>query len=307
MPQHPWIDDLSTWFAASARDLPWRAAGTTPYGVLVSEVMLQQTPVARVVPAYLQWLERWPTPTALAADAPGEAVRMWGRLGYPRRALRLHAACTVVVERFGGSLPTTVDGLLSLPGVGDYTARAVAAFALRQRHPVVDTNVRRVVARVVEGVADAAVARRDLALVASLLPDADEAAAVASIALMELGALVCTARSPRCTACPVASSCSWLARGAPALAVPVKRPQAYAGTDRQVRGLLLAALRDSPGPVTAQLLEGCWHEPVQRARALDGLVADGLVDPLPDGRYALPGGSSARTASTSSASASLRR
>jgi A/G-specific adenine glycosylase len=287
MPQ--WIDQLTAWYADNARDLPWRAPGTTPYAVLVSEVMLQQTPVARVVPAYDAWLARWPTPAALAAEPAGEAVRMWGRLGYPRRALRLHAACTAVVAQFGGELPTTVPELLGLPGVGDYTARAVAAFALRQRHPVVDTNVRRVVARIVEGVADAAVTKRDLALVEGLLPETGEAAATASIALMELGALVCTARTPRCPACPVSGSCAWLARGAPALASPVTRTQAYAGTDRQVRGRLLAVLRDSRDPVEAGVLAQVWDEPVQRSRALDGLVADGLVDPLSDGRYALPG------------------
>ena len=284
----PWIDTLMTWYAGAARDLPWRRPGTSPYAVLVSEVMLQQTPVTRVVPAYEAWLERWPTPAALAADSPGEAVRMWGRLGYPRRALRLHAACVEVTTRYGGELPTTVAELLTLPGVGDYTARAVAAFALRQRHAVVDTNVRRVVARVVEGVADAAVTKRDLVLVGGLLPPEDEAAATASIALMELGALVCTARAPRCTACPVRIDCAWHAAGSPALDAPVKRPQAFAGTDRQVRGLLMAVLRGSKHPVTGAELDAVWHEPVQRARALDGLVADGLVDPLPDGRYALP-------------------
>ena len=283
-----WIRALTDWYAVAARDLPWRRPGTSPYAVLVSEVMLQQTPVARVVPAYEAWLERWPTPAALAADSPGEAVRMWGRLGYPRRALRLHATCVAVTTRYGGQLPTTVPELLTLPGVGDYTARAVAVFSLRQRHPVVDTNVRRVVARLVEGVADAPVAKRDLALVELLLPSDDEAAAIASIALMELGALVCTARAPRCGSCPVAGSCAWFAAGAPALDAPVKRPQAFAGTDRQVRGLLLALLRDSHEPVPGAVLETAWEEPVQRARALDGLVADGLVDPLPDGRYALP-------------------
>jgi A/G-specific adenine glycosylase len=289
MPQHPWIDEVAAWYSHAARELPWRAPGTTPYQVLVSEVMLQQTPVSRVIPTYDAWLERWPTAADLAAAPSGEAVRMWGRLGYPRRALRLHAACTEVVGRFGGELPTTVPELLSLPGVGDYTARAVAAFALRQRHPVVDTNVRRVVARVVEGVADAAVTKRDLLLVEGLLPDADEAAAVASIALMELGALVCTARAPRCPVCPVSQDCSWLAGGAPELAVPTRRPQGYAGTDRQVRGRLLAVLRDSHEPVEGDLLVQVWDEPVQRARALDGLIADGLVDPLPDGRFSLPG------------------
>ncbi len=252
----------------------------------MSEVMLQQTPVARVVPAYTAWIARWPTAAHLASAPSGEAVRAWGRLGYPRRALRLHAACLAVVERYGGQLPETVEELLTLPGVGDYTARAIAAFALQQRVPVVDTNVRRVVARLVEGTADAPVARRDLALVEGLLPQAG--AATASIALMELGALVCTARAPRCPACPVAGDCRWLALGSPPLAHPVRRPQGYAGTDRQVRGRLLGVLRDADGAVPADLLAQVWDEPVQRARALDGLVADGLVDPLPDGTYALP-------------------
>jgi A/G-specific adenine glycosylase len=288
MPGSPLVDAVTVWYAGAARDLPWRAPGTSAWAVLVSEVMLQQTPVSRVLPAYDAWLTRWPTAAALAADEPGEAVRMWGRLGYPRRALRLHAAAVAIVERHGGELPTALADLLDLPGVGDYTARAVAAFAHRQRQPVVDTNVRRVVARAVEGVADAAVTRRDLATVEALLPDDGEAAAVASVALMELGALVCTSRAPRCDDCPIAADCAWLVRGRPPLDVAVRRPQAYAGTDRQVRGRLLAVLRDAHGPVPAEALEAAWDQPVQRARALDGLVADGLVDPLPDGRLALP-------------------
>ncbi len=281
-------DEVAQWFGREARDLPWRRPGTSAWAVLVSEVMLQQTPVARVVPAYEAWLARWPTPAALAVEASGEAVRMWGRLGYPRRALRLHAASVAIVERYDGEPPRAVEALLTLPGVGDYTARAVAAFAYRQRTPVVDTNVRRVVARLVEGVADAAVTRADLALVAALLPPDDEPAAVASAALMELGAVVCTARAPRCPSCPVAHRCAWLANGQPALAVPVKRPQGYAGTDRQVRGRLLGVLRDADGPVAHHLLAQVWAEQVQRDRALASLVTDGLVVALPEQRYALP-------------------
>lgn len=281
-------DAVTRWYAGAARDLPWRRPGTTPYAVLVSEVMLQQTPVARVVPAHEAWLERWPTPGALAAAEPGDAVRMWGRLGYPRRALRLHAAAAAVVERHGGELPLTVPELLALPGVGSYTARAVAAFAHRQRHAVVDTNVRRVVARTVEGVADAAVTSRDLALVDTLLPADDEAAAVASVAFMELGAVICTARAPRCPVCPVLDRCAWVLAGRPPLDAPVRRPQTYAGTDRQVRGRLLGVLRDADAPVEGSLLEQVWDDRVQRARALAGLVADGLVEPLADGRFALP-------------------
>ena len=282
---------VSAWYAQHARDLPWRRPGVDAWSVLVSEVMLQQTPVARVLPAYDSWVRRWPTAAALAADAPGEAVRMWGRLGYPRRALRLHAAAAAVVEHHDGVLPRTVPELLALPGVGDYTARAVAAFAYRDRVPVVDTNVRRVVARVVQGRADAPVTRADLALVEALLPPDPQQAATASVAFMELGALVCTARAPRCDQCPVQADCSWLAAGRPGLPAPVRRAQGFAGTDRQVRGRLLQALRDSPGPVGADVLAATWGEPEQRARALAGLVADGLVDPLPEGRYGLPGSS----------------
>ena len=142
---------LTDWYAVAARDLPWRRPGTSPWAVLVSEVMLQQTPVARVEPVWQQWVARWPRPGLLAAEPAGEAVRAWGRLGYPRRALRLHAAAGALGQRYAGELPRTVPELLTLPGVGDYTARAVAVFAHRQRHPVVDTNVRRVVARAVQG------------------------------------------------------------------------------------------------------------------------------------------------------------
>ena len=230
-------------------------------------------------------------PDRPVADQPHQApeVVVLDRLGYPRRALRLHAAATAVVERHGGAIPHTVPELLALPGVGDYTARAVAVFAYRQRHPVVDTNVRRVVARAVEGAADAPVTRRDLTRVLALLPADPEAAAAASVAFMELGALVCTARSPRCASCPLLMRCAWVLAGRPSLDAPVRRTQPWAGTDRQVRGRLLAVLRDNLAPVEAPDLASAWGEPVQRARALDGLVADGLVDPLPDGRYALPG------------------
>jgi A/G-specific adenine glycosylase len=280
------------WYGLVARDLPWRRPQAGPWGVLVSEVMLQQTPVNRVLPAWEAWLARWPDPAALAAEPSGEAVRMWGRLGYPRRALRLHQAATAIVERHGGAVPAKVDELLALPGIGTYTARAVAAFAFRQRQPVVDVNVRRLVARAVEGRAEgpAAVSRQDLALVEELLPADAETAARASAAFMELGALVCVARTPRCAGCPVRERCAWLLAGAPPADSPARRPQGYAGTDRQVRGRLLAVLRDADGPVDAALLDAAWDEPVQRDRALRGLLDDGLAVAVSPGVYALPGG-----------------
>jgi A/G-specific adenine glycosylase len=284
------VDALLDWYELNARDLPWRRPSAGAWGVLVSELMLQQTPVARVLPAYAAWLERWPTPADLAAAPPGEAVRMWGKLGYPRRALRLCEAAVAIVERHQGTVPSSVDELLALPGVGAYTARAVAAFAYGRRCPVVDTNVRRVVARAVNAQGDAGPpsTARDLAETERLLPPDPPRASRLSAALMELGQVVCTARQPRCTACPIATGCGWRLSGYPPYTGPAKPTQRFAGTDRQVRGLLLDVLRARTDPVSLDLLDACWHDPVQRARALDGLVADGLVDPLPDGRFALP-------------------
>jgi A/G-specific adenine glycosylase len=284
-------DLILDWYSANARDLPWRQPSATPWAVLVSEIMLQQTPVARVLPAYDAWLRRWPTPAALAVEPAGEAVRMWGRLGYPRRALRLHECARAIADEHGGVVPSDVDTLLRLPGIGAYTARAVAAFAYGQRVPVVDTNVRRVVARAVEGSAEPGPpsTTRDLAAAADLLPADAATAARFSVALMELGALVCTARTPRCADCPVQRHCAWRLAGSPAYTGPTKRPQGFAGTDRQVRGLLMAVLRDAHGPVPQHQLDAVWPDAVQRSRALDGLVTDGLVDPVGTDEYSLPG------------------
>jgi len=285
------VESVLSWYDVHARDLPWRRRETTPWAVLVSEVMLQQTPVSRVLPAYATWLARWPTPTAQAVDPPGEAVRAWGRLGYPRRALRLHQAATDIMVRHGGRVPSSYDELRALPGVGDYTAAAVATFAFRQRHAVVDTNVRRVLARLLDGAEfppGAGVTAADRRLAASLLPTEPAVAARWAVALMELGALVCTARGARCDVCPLADRCAWRGAGRPSYAGPPRRRQAYAGTDRQVRGELLAVLRASPGPVTAATLAGALPDPDQGARALAGLIADGLVEVLPPQRYRLP-------------------
>ncbi|WP_129841698.1 A/G-specific adenine glycosylase [Streptomyces sp. RFCAC02] len=279
------------WFDKHARDLPWRRPEAGAWGVMVSEFMLQQTPVSRVLPVYEEWLKRWPRPADLAAEAPGEAVRAWGRLGYPRRALRLHNAAAAIAERHGGEVPTDHHQLLALPGVGEYTAAAVASFAYGQRHAVLDTNVRRVFARAVTGTqyppnATTAAERK---LARMLLPAEAATAARWAAATMELGALLCTARAPECARCPIAELCAWRGAGSPAHEGPPRRGQTYAGTDRQVRGKLLAVLREAVGPVPRPVLDRVWHEPEQRARALNGLVADGLAERLPDGRYRLPG------------------
>jgi A/G-specific adenine glycosylase len=288
--------DVLDWYEGNARDLPWRDPDRTPWGVLVSEVMLQQTPVARVLPVWREWMARWPAPAGLAAEPPAAAIRAWGRLGYPRRALRLHAAAVAILERHGGQVPADHDVLLALPGIGTYTAAAVASFAFGGRHAVLDTNVRRVHARALGGLeqpgpAPSAGERR---LAESLLPDDADRAARWGVAVMELGALVCTARAPRCGQCPIAAACRWRLAGSPPYAGPARRGQPWAGTDRQVRGRLMAVLRAAAAPVPAGDLaaavpDGALRDPGQRGRCLDALVAEGLVEPVGENSFGLPG------------------
>ncbi len=275
------------WYDANARDLPWRGPGPTPWAVMVSEFMLQQTPVARVLPVFESWMSTWPTPGALAAVPSGEAVRAWGRLGYPRRALRLHAAAQAIMDRHDGEVPASYDDLLALPGVGDYTASAIASFAFGGSHAVLDTNVRRVFARAVSGVEfpSASVTRAEKQLAESLVPA--EQPATWAVAVMELGALVCTAANPKCGACPVNDVCAWNLAGRPAYDGPPRRGQAWAGTDRMARGRLMAVLREAEGSVARPRLDQAWSDAVQRERALQSLIADGLVVESDD-RFALP-------------------
>ena len=290
MPESSLHAPVLGWYAAHARDLPWRRPDASPWAVMVSEFMLQQTPVTRVLPVYDAWMRAWPTPSALAAAAPGEAVRAWGRLGYPRRALRLHSAAQAITDRHDGRVPADREALRELPGVGDYTAAAVSTFAFGRRNAVLDTNVRRVLARASAGEEHPAnsVSAAERRLAESLLPEEEAVAARWAVAVMELGALVCTARSPRCRACPVLAECAWATAGFPAYDGPPRRGQTYAGTDRQCRGRLLGVLRDCDEPVHRTRLEEAWEDGMQRERALDGLVADGLVEPLDDDLFRLP-------------------
>ncbi|OBK94611.1 adenine glycosylase [Mycobacterium asiaticum] len=288
--EHIPVTDLLDWYRRSRRELPWREPGVSAWQILVSEFMLQQTPVARVLPIWTDWVRRWPTPSATAAASAADVLRAWGKLGYPRRAKRLHECAIVIAREHNDVVPDDVEVLLTLPGIGSYTARAIACFAYRQRVPVVDTNVRRVVARAVHGRADAGnpSATRDHADVEALLP-ADGSAPEFSVALMELGATVCTARSPRCGLCPL-EGCSWRRAGYPPATGPARRAQSYAGTDRQVRGRLLDVLRDNPAPVTRAQLDVAWlTDTAQRDRALFSLLDDGLVTQTADGRFALAG------------------
>lgn len=288
-------EPLLRWYGPHARDLPWRAPGTTPWGVLLSEVMSQQTPVARVEPAWRAWLTRWPDPAALAAASPADVLRAWDRLGYPRRALRLHECARVLVERHGGQVPADEAALRALPGVGSYTAAAVLAFAFEKRAVVLDTNVRRVLARVLGGAAlpPPSQTRAEERRAAEVLPADPATSARWNVAVMELGALVCTARAPRCAECPVRDRCAWLARGRPTdTHADRRRAQPWHGTDRQARGRVLALLRSLPAPAThGQVLAAATlpdASPDQADRVLASLLADGLVARA-GVNYALPG------------------
>ncbi len=301
---------IQAWFLREGRDLPWRG-NCSAWGILVSEIMLQQTPVVRVQPVWEQWLQRWPTPADFAAAPAAEVLRAWGRLGYPRRALRLHAAAQQIVKQHGGAVPDTTEELLALPGVGSYTAAAVAAFAFGRRTTVVDTNIRRVHARLVIGQALPAptLTAAEIALATELLPQDTDESVLWNAAVMELGALVCTARSPKCDSCPVLDKCAWIAAGQPEPTY-IPKGQPWAGTDRQVRGAVMAVLRAASTPVHADLLwntaavqtqagpmaelapelgklhELNTHAP-QLERALAGLVSDGLAQ-LSETGYHLP-------------------
>lgn len=315
-PQLPVLHrQVADWYSTHARSLPWREETASPWAIMVSEFMLQQTPVVRVLPVWEAWLQRWPTPAALAAEPLSEAVRAWGRLGYPRRALRLHAAAVVITEEHDGLVPGTESELLALPGVGTYTAAAIACFAFKVPTVVVDTNIRRVHARLVSGKAlpEQNQNAAELALAARLLPKTDGVASTAlantwNIGVMELGALICTARSPRCEDCPLIEQCAWIAAGRPEPHY-IPKGQPWHGTDRQVRGAMMAVLRHSTGPIHRENLlaspdlatAGGQSRPVlaaregdplheawvglhalpaaaeQRTRALTSLLADGLA------------------------------
>ena len=284
------VGQTLSWYAGHARDLPWRRPDATPWAIMVSEFMLQQTPVERVRGPWQAWLERWPTPASLAATAPGDAVRAWGRLGYPRRALRLHQSARMIMNEFDGKVPEDREALLRLPGVGSYTAAAISSFAYGRREIVLDTNVRRLLTRLATGVAypSPAPTGREGALAEELAPRSPQRAARWAVASMELGALVCRARDPICDACPVATLCAWRQAGYPAWDGAPRRGQAYVGTDRQCRGALLAVLRSSNEPIAGRELAEAWQDLGQRDRALASLVQDGLVVATGD-RWSLPG------------------
>jgi A/G-specific adenine glycosylase len=270
------VDRVCEWFDVNARPLPWR--DTSPWGVMVSEFMLQQTPVARVEPVWQQWVERWPSPSDLASEPAGEAVRAWGRLGYPRRALRLHAAAQVIAADFDDRVPSDEAMLRSLPGVGDYTAAAICAFAFGQPTVVLDVNVRRVISRAWTGIDEppAHLTSVERALATALVDAASDGSTWAA-ASMELGALVCTRKEPSCQVCPLRRTCRWVAAGMPQGAQPRRIQTRFEGSDRQARGRIMRVLRDAHGSIARRDLMSVIDDDEQGKRALASLEADGLV------------------------------
>ena len=274
---------ITDWFQSHARDLPWRSSN--PWGVLVSEFMLQQTPVVRVTPKWHEWMERWPTPDALAAASPADVITAWGRLGYPRRALRLRECAIVISHEHNNRVPSDVATLLTLPGIGSYTAAAIASFAYQDRALVLDVNIRRLFRRLYDGSdqLSAAPTKSEIKERSQLLPETG--AHIWAAATMELGALICTARSPKCDQCPVANECHWRAAGYPASEVR-KRGQKWHGTDRQCRGTIIEALRSAPS-LSQQEIEQLWSEKEQLDRAIASLLKDQLITVV-ETRYSLP-------------------
>ena len=272
------------WYKKNKRDLPWR--NTDAWGVLVSEIMLQQTPVARVLPIYIEWMKRWPTPAALAAATPAQVITAWGRLGYPRRALRLHECAKVISTQYKGKIPTTQSELRELPGVGDYTSAAIIAFAFEGRSLVLDINIRRVFARVIDGieVPTAAPTKSERQERETLIPLKNPH--VWAAATMELGALICTAKNPKCGQCPLADQCIWRSLDYPLSDQP-KRTQSWHGTDRQCRGVIVQALRENPALSKKEIMQ-LWDVPSQVEKALLTLLEDGLLVEQKGQRFSLP-------------------
>ena len=281
---NPLEKPIVNWFKRNKRDLPWRT--TTPWGVMVSEYMLQQTPVNRVLPKWIEWMERWPTPKDLAAATPAQVITAWGRLGYPRRALRLHAAAQIIAEDFNNEVPEDELTLQQLPGIGEYTAAAIAAFAFDQRTLVMDVNIRRVLTRVIDGNEHPkpAPSNREKARRLILLPE--ENAHIWAAATMELGAIVCTSKNPKCELCPVISACNWRKNGYPKSDL-IRKSQDWHGTDRKCRGTIVQALRENES-LTENAIKKLWPEESQVEKALKTLQEDLLIEAISRKRYRLP-------------------
>lgn len=286
-------DRLFPWWSEHARDLPWRFGRTTPWGILVCEVMSQQTQMSRVAPYWKIWMNTWPDPKALSNASTAEVITAWGHLGYPRRALRLQECATIVASKYHNHVPHTYEELVSLPGIGDYTASAVLSFAFGKRIAVIDTNIRRVLSRAalaVESLGGAtSVQERELAQ--RMLPHDSKHSTTWNQATMELGATVCTAKNPQCASCPLCDICRFVAAGKPGLSEGRTRPrQHFKGTNRQVRGKIMQALRDqtSGDALTYQELSKLWPNTSQLDECIASLDEDGLIEILPSRAIRFP-------------------
>ena len=276
--------EIINWFKKNKRDLPWR--NTDAWGVLVSEFMLQQTPVNRVQPVYEAWIKKWPTAAALAQASTSDVIKAWGRLGYPRRALRLHECAKVITSQYHGQIPQSEVQLRALPGIGEYTAAAIMAFAFSQRSLVLDINIRRFFARCFDGVESpkASASQSEKAKYDALIPKKNPH--VWAAATMELGAVICTSQSPKCGICPVANSCKWRSLDYPKSDI-VKRQQSWHGTDRQCRGTIVQALRENE-ILTKNQISQLWDVPSQLEKALLTLLDDGLIELRGKNKFSLP-------------------
>ena len=264
-----------------------RAADVSDWGTLVFEIMSQQTPISRVQPIWLEWMERWPTPADLAAASSADIIVAWANLGYPSRALRLKACASAIIEKHDGEVPLTMKELTLLPGVGTYTASALLAFRHGVRVPVLDTNVRRVLVRFLDGrefPPHSTPSKAETTRAEALLPENGREAADVSLSLMEFGALVCTQLSPSCDECAIHANCVWAAAGYPK---DEKRPtpQPYVGTDRQARGRIMKALRTAhfegkEGLTKRKVLDAAridGGDRYQPSRVYRALLKDGMI------------------------------
>lgn len=275
---------IVSWFKKNKRDLPWR--NTTPWGVMVSEYMLQQTPVNRVLPKWDEWMKRWPTPKDLAKASPAEVITAWGRLGYPRRALRLHAAAQIITEDFKNQVPEDPSTLQTLPGIGEYTAAAIGAFAFEKQTLVMDVNIRRLLTRIIDGNEHPRPAPTTREKASRLALQPPKNAHIWAAATMELGALVCTSKNPICEQCPVIGQCKWRKNGYPKTNL-VRKSQDWHGTDRKCRGTIVQALRENES-LTENAIKKLWPDESQVEKALKTLQADLLIEAIPRKRYRLP-------------------
>lgn len=281
---NPLEKPIVNWFKKNKRDLPWR--NTSPWGVMVSEYMLQQTPVNRVLPKWIEWMDRWPTPKDLAAATPAQIISAWGRLGYPRRALRLHAAAQIISADFNNVVPEDELTLRQLPGIGEYTAAAISAFAFQKRTLVMDVNIRRLLTRVIDGNEHPTPAptSKEKSERQALVPVKD--AHLWAAATMELGAVVCTSKNPKCELCPVMDICNWRLLAYPKTDL-IRKSQSWHGTDRKCRGTIVQALREN-NSMTENAIKKLWPDESQVEKALVTLLEDQLIQSISRSRYRLP-------------------